>query len=266
MLKYVVLGVVLVGLIGVGANAQVVVATSWDATTLSAPNFAALVQALRALENIVDDRTYGSRKTLNEDGWTGGSFARYAGGILSGMGYQVLVASGSARSSTETWLLVRLVAGGASAWVPVVTTPAAGQAQGSLGRVALATTSETRVSFDVQYTLPSQTEQLPANASPRARLRVSTLFPVLNSALTMYSVLSGDSDGEVVLYRWRVGSDPWFGTTEPSATVAITQAGYYPIVLQIIDDGGASATASVGITVEDAGPKPAPDPACGCTK
>jgi len=267
MLRHLILGVVLLGLGATGVCAQAIVAASWDAATLSAPRFAELVQALRALESVVEDRTYGSRRTLNEDGWTSRSFARYAGGVLSGMGYPVVLASGSAPGEADPWILVQVAAGGVAGWVPVVTTPAPGQAQYCLGRLAVAAASGTTVSFDVHYGFPTKTERLPPNVPPSAGLRVSSLSPAANSVLDMYSVLSRDPDGEIVLYRWRVGSDPWFATTSPSAAVPLTQAGYYPVVLQIVDNGGGIATKSVHIRVRDPEtPKPAPDPGCGCGK
>jgi hypothetical protein len=218
------------------------------------------------VENLLNDTTMGSRRTLGENGWTSLSFARYTGGVLSGMGYRVLVASErDAAGADHAWVLVLLETPSVSAWVPVEATPPAGQAQFSLGHVAVAATSAAMVAFDSRYATSAQTEELPPNVAPIAGLRVSSLFVVVNTPIALFSFLSHDPDGEIVLYRWRIGSGPWSATTSPSMSgVPFDEPGLWPVTLQVVDNLGASGVASANIKVNEAGPKPTPDPGCGC--
>jgi hypothetical protein len=266
MLKGVVLTVLFVSFCAAGAFAQVPVGTPWDTATLSQADFTGLVEALHTVENLLNDTTMGSRRTLGEDGWTSLSFARYTGGVLSGMGYRVLVASErDGANADHAWVLVLLETSSVSAWIPVEATPSVGQAQFSLGHVAVAATSEATIAFDSRYATSAQTEELPPNVAPIAGLRVSSLFVVVNTPIALFSFLSHDPDGEIVLYRWRIGNGPWSATTSPSASgVPFDEPGLWPVTLQVVDNLGASGVASANIKVNEAGPKPTPDPGCGC--
>jgi len=267
MVKGVVLALVLIGFSVAGAPAQVPVGAPWDTSTLSQAGFAGLVEALHTLEGLVNDPTMGPQKTFGEAGWTSLSFAHYAGGALSSAGYQVLIATGGEWPGADhSWVLVLLETPTVSAWVPVEATPQAGQAQLSLGHVAVAAISEAMVAFDGRYAAYARAEELPSNVAPTAGLRVSTLHMMVDTPFSMFSFLSNDPDGEIVLYRWRIGSGPWFATTSPSASGTPVELGSYSITLQVVDNLGASSVASVNIKVSEKEPdsRPLIEAGCGC--
>lgn len=265
MRKRVVLAVLLVSACVASTFGQVPTVAPWDTTTMSKAGFTGLVEALHALESRLGDATLGSQKALGVDGWSSPRFARYTGGVLAGMGYRVLLSSGGAwPDAGHTWVLVLLNTPTASAWVPVEATPQAGQVQLSLGRIALAALSDAVVTFDSRYATSAQTEELPPNAAPTAGLRVSSIFVVVNTPIAMFSFLSGDPDGQIILYRWQIGTGPWFATTSPNTSGIPLEPGHYPVTLQVVDDLGASGIASVNISVNEAESTHNPAADCGC--
>ncbi len=268
MLRALALSLILGTLCVAGAHGQATVHSSWNATSFAQADLDGLLDALHTLQGVVGDLTLGSQKQPGADGWASLGFSRYAGGVLSGLGYRVLLASSQGwTDGTHTWLLVLLTAGAASAWVPVEATPATGQGQISLGKVAISAQSDASVTFDAHYVAPAETHDLPPNTAPKAGLRLSALSAALNADLAVFSFLSSDSDGTIVLYRWKIGDSPWAATTLPNVSSRLLVAGAIQVTLEVIDDGGATAfaseTVSVGGDPLDAtytGPKP-----CHCT-
>ena len=90
------------------------------------------------------------------------------------------------------------------------------------------------------------TEPVADNVPPTA---VATATPAEGEApltVNLSAVGSRDSDGTIQSYRWTYSAGEASGRT---TSIVLTEPGIYPIVLTVTDDDGATATATVKVTV-----------------
>jgi PKD repeat protein len=87
------------------------------------------------------------------------------------------------------------------------------------------------------------------NVAPRAAITSSPLHPQTGMAITLRSAAS-DPDGRIAATTWDLNNDGRFGdAVGPSAVVRYTSPGVYVVRQRVTDDDGASAEASVTLTV-----------------
>jgi len=89
------------------------------------------------------------------------------------------------------------------------------------------------------------------NEAPTASFDFSPANPTVGEDVTFDAAGSGDTDGEIVAYRWDFGDGTTFEGV--SGTHAYSDAGDYTVTLTVEDDDGATDTLSDTITVESSG-------------
>ena len=90
------------------------------------------------------------------------------------------------------------------------------------------------------------------NQPPTAAFTFTPSAPVADSLLSFDASSSTDPDGTIVQYAWNFG-DGTSGSDAP-LTHAYAAAGTYTVTLTVTDDGGASDSVSLGVTVGTAQP------------
>ena len=85
------------------------------------------------------------------------------------------------------------------------------------------------------------------NQSPTADVQYSPTSPTVNDAVALDASGSSDADGEIVEYNWTLPD----GSTAQGQQVEhrFAEAGDHEVQLEVVDSFGASATASVSVTV-----------------
>ncbi len=77
-----------------------------NTTGYSATEVAALVREISALEETLNDHSFGSRRSFAPNGWQGRNFAEYTGGVLAERGYPITLASQPGwPDGVHTWAL-----------------------------------------------------------------------------------------------------------------------------------------------------------------
>jgi PKD repeat protein len=89
-----------------------------------------------------------------------------------------------------------------------------------------------------------------SNQPPRASLTVSAISVRPGAPVTFNGTASWDPDGTIRSYLWDFGDG--FGDSGPVVGHSYAQAGTFQVVLTVVDNGGASGTASTTITVTSA--------------
>ncbi|HLG15115.1 MAG TPA: PQQ-binding-like beta-propeller repeat protein [Blastocatellia bacterium] len=92
------------------------------------------------------------------------------------------------------------------------------------------------------------------NQPPRASIRASAVFgpPPLTVA---FDADASDPDGRIIAYSWEFGDGS--ASSEQSVSHTYAAAGNFTVRLRVTDDGGATASDSLTITVSDSGGGPA---------
>ncbi|MBC7098336.1 PKD domain-containing protein [Candidatus Bipolaricaulota bacterium] len=216
----------------------------------------AVLSSIRSLEEVLADWRLGAGEAAVKLGWTQYQLARFAAGRLEGLGYHCLLA----QSGDAWWVLVRVTAGGAALWVPVVPgTPARLQSQGYqvgiyLGYVAWHSPGV----FEEAYLNPQKVLPLPPNLPPQAVIRYSPSWPRPGQLVRFWGSLSLDPDGSIIRFWWELGDG------ETSSSMNLThryeREGTFRVTLTVVDEGGAQATATEVIRVY----KPSSGDGCGC--
>jgi len=230
---------------------------------LATGEFSALVAELGELDTLLADQTLGSQQSATEDGWGSYDFAAYTAGVLAERGYDVrIVASEGWVDGAHAWVLVKLPPPAATVWIPVEAAPTSGAPQLVLGRIPSILRTASAVGFEERYSAFSRVNELPSNQVPVADLRLLGSHFAVSETVTLQGFRSHDSDGKVTLYRWRVGDGVWLATRSSTTLVDLPTAGSISIVLQVVDNRGASGSSVVVVTVGD--PDDAPPEDCGC--
>lgn len=222
-------------------------------TELVLPVRGEVLAAIAALEEVLADQSLGCRAVAQQLGWDVFKVARYAGGRLSGLGYQVLLA----RADDSWWLLVDVLPDGREFWVPVIPgipkeNPECHPLGAFLGHVAWQGTE-----FDPSYLAPEEILQLPANRPPQGQIRFLPVVPEPNQPVKFFGNTFRDPDGVILFYLWDFGD----GATseEMSPTHAYRDEGSYTVTLVLVDDGGAVITFTRTVNVKES-----PQSECGC--
>ena len=87
----------------------------------------------------------------------------------------------------------------------------------------------------------------PANVAPTAVASASTTSGLAPLAIAFSSAGSKDLDGSISSYLWTFGDGTTSSSSSPSKTYS--SAGNYTVTLKVTDNSGASATASVAVSV-----------------
>jgi hypothetical protein len=239
-----------------------------DETNFSAAELRRLSSELSSLATILDDATLGPQRRLGQDGWTSESFATFTAGSLAERGYSVSLA----RNEARVWVLVGLVVGGRSVWVPVEPSPEAGAKQETLGRIPFQRPDSNSLRVDDRYLTFSATSTLPPDLSPSARVRTSESFIEAGKSFRLVASAS-DPDGQIVLYRWCIDGVPCVATTSWSYVARVETPGEVRILLVVVDSAGRSTSVETAVTVAAGatdefrdleGLSPGPNSGCGC--
>jgi len=230
---------------------------------------AALTAELDKLGSLLADETLGSQQAEGGREWDSHAFAQYTGGVLAGFGYEVRLATDSHwPGGSHSWILVDLAtSAGSPAWVPVETTPPLGSRQLALGTVPTQSVSSTEIVFHPRYSSFGSVSELASNRQPTARIRfIGSTLP-LDEPFVLLALGSNDDDGEIVIYRWQLGGGEWLATRSWSTTITATTLGPTTITLHVVDNQGASATATISVQVEfnERPERPTTPPDCGCS-
>jgi hypothetical protein len=137
--------------------------------------------------------------------------------------------------------------------------------QYTLGRVPGVSLGTTDVRFDERYLTYDETVALPANQPPVAQIRKPIGTLLVGEKILLLAVLSTDSDGFIVLYRWRVGTQNPIVMEKSSFYYQFDAPGSYLIELTVVDNRGASAATTIEVAVVDLSEVGAPAD-CGCGK
>ncbi|MFC2105562.1 PKD domain-containing protein [Candidatus Bipolaricaulota bacterium] len=263
--KIAVIALVLVTVVSTVLGAEPVSVSAWTSPPLTPAEIGVLTAELHRFEEILSDETLGSQQR-DKDSWDSHAFARYTGGVLAGLGYEVRLATNTRwPGGSHSWVLVNLASSLVdSAWVPIEAVPPSGSRQFSLGSVPTQSVSENGVMFDSRYVLPESTTALAPNQPPTARIRFLSTTLQLDTASAILALGSRDADGEIVIYRWRLGDDEWLASRSWSMTITPTIAGPTSLTLQVIDNQGASGTTSLPLTVKVPRSE-LPSDDCGCS-
>ena len=246
------------------ANSPVVLQPDGD--SFSASELRLITSNILQLEVMLGDETLGSQRSVGTLGWASSEFAMYTAGSLADRGYSCLLASGGEwPDGVHTWVLVGVPVGNRIVWIPVEATPATGTQQLALGAIPFASRGAEGIRFDGRYQVFASVAELPENLRPEAMVRSSSTTPNVNEGIRLLALGSHDPDGEIILYRWCVDSAPCFATSSWSTSAVLRTAGRIGIALYVIDNAGASATATVFARVSDPeADAEAPTGGCGC--
>ncbi|MCR9259511.1 MAG: S8 family serine peptidase [Pseudomonadaceae bacterium] len=88
----------------------------------------------------------------------------------------------------------------------------------------------------------------PANVAPQASFTLSEVSGTAPLVITADASDSSDSDGAIESYTWSFAGNPGIG---PVAQFTFENSGSFDVQLTIVDDDGASATATRTVTVSD---------------
>lgn len=266
MQKQVVVVAILFALSFGAIGAELSCLSVWSSPPLSPEDVAALTTQLQQLEQVVADPTLGSQRAASEVAWTSAAFSMYSAGVLAEKGYEVRIATGEGwPDGPHAWVLVRLTGPTTSLWVPVEAAPSGGTNQMSLGRIPTIAHPGAAVAFEERYTVFSAVAELPTNRPPVANLRLPSLHFTLSDTPSLLGINSYDPDGQIVLYRWKIGDADWFATRMPSVKATLHATATFVVSLQVVDNHGASDVATVTVSVVDPSDLHLLDePDCGC--
>ena len=209
---------------------------------------AVLLGALDALRSTLATPTYASQRAFGLSGWgkwTSAQFAAYTAGVLSGSGYETrLVSAAGWPDGVHTWVLVAVSVGERVAWVPVE----AESKQLVLGTLAERTDAQGVLWFDEAYVGFTDVVETPANRAPVARITTKDTSVSTTNWTMLTASGSHDPDGSIVLYVWDFGDgEPPTSVTTKYVSHLFSPSGTYVVVLTVVDQQGAMATATIEI-------------------
>lgn len=208
--------------------------------------------AVDVLRATLSASTYASQKTFGLGGWgkwTSLEFAVYAAGILGGDGYETrLVSAAGWADGVHTWVLVGIPLGERLAWIPVEASPEMGKKQTILGRLPEDVAPDGALWFPSEYVGFTDLVAAPANRAPVAGFAT----PKTSVSMVDYTMLtatgSRDPDGSIILYVWDFGDgNPPTALQSKYVSHRFSPAGTYAVVLTVVDNRGARASATVEI-------------------
>jgi hypothetical protein len=93
------------------------------------------------------------------------------------------------------------------------------------------------------------------NKPPVATFTWTPSTPTTNQQIIFDASVSNDSDGSITKYEWDWNNDGTYedSKTTSTATHSWTQAGSYPVKLQVTDNGGATSIKTLSVTVSSGG-------------
>ena len=98
-----------------------------------------------------------------------------------------------------------------------------------------------------------------ANSTPTAEIDYTPSDPVVDDTVTLDASASTDGDGTIEEYRWDLNGDGDYDDYNDgdgqTAQISYSSAGTYTVGLEVTDDGGATDTTTVGITVTNEKPE-----------
>lgn len=211
---------------------------------------------LTALQSILSD--YVTAPGWMPD-WGDFEFARYVGGRLASLEYEVRLA----HAGDQWWVVVLL---SEQLTVPVVPGfPAAGEKPMMRGAVLghIAGTWEGGIArFKQKYLEWDELLPLPPNRPPVAIIRALQRQVLVDTPIRLLGVLSSDPDGTIVRYIWNFGDGKYsFGT---NATHRYKSPGRYIITLTVVDEGGLASSTTIEVSVLSEGGEGEDGSGCGC--
>jgi len=242
-----------------------------NTTAYSAAEVTTLRAAITRLEGILNDYTFGSRRTNAANEWQSRNFAEYTAGILSERGYETRIVSQAGWSDgVHTWVLAGLPLAGKTAWVPAEASPDAGHSQQTLGDIPTTTDGSGNLWFDVRYLNFSEATELPPNRPPVAKIRPPSSEITEDDNVKFLALGSSDPDGDIgdiVLYQWDFGDGKTEISTQWLVYHRFRKQGTHTVTLTVIDNRGKSASATFTARVgapEDTGQSISGRSGCGC--
>ena len=99
--------------------------------------------------------------------------------------------------------------------------------------------------------LTQQEIQTDMDIPPIASFTWTPINPTANQQFTFDASASNDSDGSISTYEWDWNNDGTYENsyTIPTATYSWTQAGSYPVTLQVTDNNGVTSTKTMSVTI-----------------
>lgn len=194
--------------------------------------------------------------------WGDYEFARYTGGRLASMGYDVRLA----HAGKAWWVVVVYVsARDEEFYIPVVPGYPSEKVQVfargmALGHVPLDYKS-TQL-FMEKYLAWEQLVPLPPNTPPVAEMRVLGLVKKVGIPVRFLGLMSSDPDGRILNFFWDFGDGNTSFTMNTNHIYA--RPGTYLVRLTVVDDGGLADTATTVIEVIAEDETPPTSSGCGC--
>jgi len=226
-------------------------------TSLAAEFSSQLRGELEALEAVLNDYILAPGSI---PGWGDYEYARYTGGRLSSLGYEVQLA----RSGDKWWVVVFLSDSEKRVPVPIVPgySMSGKKLRGTvLGHIAGTWTGGV-MSFLQGYLQWEELVILPSNQPPAAFIRALHRQVVVGDLVRFLGVLSADPDGSIVRYIWDFGDGKRsFGM---NANHRYDEPGHYTVTLTVVDGGGLMAQTSIEVTVLSEEGESGGGSGCGC--
>jgi hypothetical protein len=93
------------------------------------------------------------------------------------------------------------------------------------------------------------------NELPTAGFSWTPSSPTVNQQVTFDASASSDPDGSIIKYEWDWNNDGTYddSKTTPTVTHSWSQAGNYPVKLQVTDNGGLKSTKTITVPVSSTG-------------
>ncbi len=237
-----------------------------NTTAYSATEVATLTQAIAALEEMLNGYNLASRRYFPDE-WTSRNFAMYTAGVLSEKSYEtVLVSGGGWPDGVHTWVLVGVLPGASTSWIPIEATPEQGEGQQTLGYIPSTTDAAGELWFEESYLNFSDVLQLSSNLPPIANIRPPAPPITTDKTLTFMAISSYDPDGEIVLYLWDFGDGETKAATSWRVRHKFRRDGNYVVTLTVVDNLGKKASAEMRLFVMEL-EEPTSTPSsggCGC--
>ena len=235
----------------------------------SEAELASLIPAIEELSELlggVSGAYWACRQIFSSEEWQSDQFAAYTAGILSELGYDVLLVRGNGwDDGGHTWVLAGIpLTGGRTAWIPVEASPALERTQEALGSIPVLTDEDETFRFSEAYLGFVEIVECSDNLPPVAKIhtQMDPVFDLGESA--RFSTLgSYDPDGEIVRYHWDLGDGSRGISDRRLLEYTFGSSGIYTVTLTVIDDGGKSAVATLAIRISRS-PDAERPPGCGC--
>jgi len=251
------------------AGTELPVVLQPNKTVYSAAEVDALSEVIATLEGLLSTSLLASLRTFTPNEWDSGDFAAYTAGILTSVGYETVLVSGTGwEDGTHTWILVGVPVGATTAWIPAEASPDAGRRQPTLGYIPSSRDATGDIWFEERYLGFHQVLSLPSNLPPTARIDLQTRDLDVHVRFRCSATDSYDPDGEIVLYLWNFGDGKSVTSTTGTIRYEFRTSGQFVMSLEVIDNRGTRSLTSradvlVAALQEDI-PDVRPANSCGC--